>query len=78
MTSNPFDWESNPAKEKLLAFSHHMGWPMIKDKGNWWDGVSIIRLLSAFSSIGRNQTLLFWALLLLFSCWLLTSHYSLI
>ena len=59
MTSNPFDWESNLAKEKLLAFSHHMGWPMIKDKGNWWDGVSIIRLLSAFSFIGRNQTLLF-------------------
>ena len=78
MTSNPFDCESNAPKEKLLAFSHHMGWPMIKDKGNRWDGVSIIHLLSAFSSIGRNQTLLFWALLLLFSCWLLTGHYSLI
>ena len=34
MTFNPFDGESNAPKEKLHAFSHHMGWPMVKDKGN--------------------------------------------
>ena len=34
MTFNPFDLESNAPKEKLHTFSHHMGWPMIKDKGN--------------------------------------------
>ena len=42
MTSNPFDWESNAAKEKLIAFSHHMGWPMIKDKGNGWGMVCLL------------------------------------
>ena len=34
MTFNPFYWESNAPKEKLHTFSHHMEWPMIKDKGN--------------------------------------------
>ena len=34
MTFNPFDWESNALKDKFHTFSHHMGWPMIKDKAN--------------------------------------------
>ena len=34
MTFNAFDRESNAPKEKHQTFSHHMGWPMIKDKAN--------------------------------------------